>query len=507
MTHRFDFGSVSLSSGARLGEAGLARLRRLAVLALAGLLALAPAAPPAVAQTVPVEGFADLVERVGPAVVNISTTREQSAPQEVPLPQFPPGSPFEEFFRDFFERDQPQQPQRPRRGASLGSGFVVDPDGLVVTNNHVIAEADQITVQFADGRDYEATLIGRDPQTDLALLKIEGSEPFPFVEWADSDEVRVGEWMVAIGNPFGLGTSVTAGIVSARGRDIRAGPYDDFFQVDAAINRGNSGGPSFTLDGQVFGVNTAIFSPSGGNVGIGFAIPSNLAKRVIDSLERDGRVARGWLGVRIQGVTQEIAESLGLPEARGALVASVTPTGPAEGAGIEAGDVILDFNGQQITQMRSLPRIVAETDVGREVDVLLWRRGEQRTVRVTLGELPDESTLAQMGDSPSESVSSALEIESLGLTVDAMSDDLRSRFDLPAEARGVVILDVEPGSPAETEALRPGDLIVEVNQTEVGSPPEVLAKVNEAKNEGRSAVLLLIDRQGDLRFVALRLTT
>jgi serine protease Do len=338
-------------------------------------------------------------------------------------------------------------------------------------------------------------------------LKIEREEPFPFVEWADSDEVRVGEWMVAIGNPFGLGTSVTAGIVSARGRDIRAGPYDDFFQVDAAINRGNSGGPSFTLDGQVFGVNTAIFSPSGGNVGIGFAIPSNLAKRVIDSLQTEGRVARGWLGVRIQAVTDEIAESLGLDEAEGALVASVTPTGPAEAAGIEAGDVILEFNGEQITQMRSLPRIVADTDVGRDVDVLIWRRGEQQTVEVTLGELPDESTLAQMGDSSPEAVSSALSIESLGLTIDALTDELRTRFELPAEAQGVVILDVEPESPAEAEGLLPGDVIAEVNQVEVGSPPEVMAKVNEARDEGRSAVLLLINRQGDLRFVALRLTT
>jgi len=481
--------------------------RGVAVLTVAGLVAIGPTTLPAAAQTVPVEGFAGLVERVSPAVVNIATTREQAPREDVPLPQFPPGSPFEEFFRDFFERDQPEQQQRPRRGASLGSGFVISPEGFVVTNNHVIAEADQITVQFANGGDYEAELIGRDPQTDLALLKIERDDPFPFVEWADSDEVRVGEWMVAIGNPFGLGTSVTAGIISARGRDIRAGPYDDFFQVDAAINRGNSGGPSFTLDGQVFGVNTAIFSPSGGNVGIGFAIPSNLAKRVIDSLQTEGRVARGWLGVRIQAVTEEIAESLGLPEARGALVASVTPTGPAEGAGIEAGDVILEFDGQEINQMRSLPRIVAETDVGREVEVLLWRRGEEQTVEVTLGELPDETTLAQMGDTPPEGMSSALSLESLGLTIDSINDELRERFELPADATGVVILDVEPDSPADEKALRPGDRIVEVKQTEVGSPPEVLAKVNEAKSEGLNSILFLIDRAGDPRFVALRLAS
>jgi serine protease Do len=314
--------------------------------------------------------------------------------------------------------------------------------------------------------------------------------------------------MVAIGNPFGLGTSVTAGIVSARGRDIRAGPYDDFFQVDAAINRGNSGGPSFTMDGKVFGVNTAIFSPSGGNVGIGFAIPSNLAKRVIDSLKSEGRVARGWLGVRIQAVTEEIAESLGLEEARGALVASVTPTGPAEDAGIEAGDVILEFNGQQINQMRSLPRIVAETDVGRDVEVLIWRRGDEQTVSVTLGELPDEAALAQMGDTPSEEMSTALSVDSLGLTIDTINDEYRTRFNLSPEASGVVILEAEPSTdPDDADALLPGDLIVEVNQSEVNSPPEVLAKVNEVRDEGRSAVLLLIDRQGDLRFVARRLTS
>ncbi len=489
-------------------RAGRAWGRSLAVLAAIGLVVVVADAPPALGQAGPVDGFADLVERVGPAVVNISTTREQAAPEEVPLPEFPPGSPFEEFFRDFFERGQPETPQRQRRGASLGSGFVIGPDGFVVTNNHVIAEADQITVQFADGHDYEAELIGRDQQTDLALLKIERDEPFPYVEWADSDNVRVGEWMLAIGNPFGLGTSVTAGIVSARGRDIRSGPYDDFFQVDAAINRGNSGGPSFTMDGEVFGVNTAIFSPSGGNVGIGFAIPSNLAKRVIDSLQEDGRVARGWLGVRIQSVTEEIAESLGLEEARGALVASVTPTGPAEDAGIQAGDVILQFNDQEITQMRSLPRIVAETDVGREVDVLIWRRGDEETVSVTLGELPDETTLAEMGDTEVEQMSTALEIDSLGLTVDTLTDELRTRFNLTPEAAGVVILEAEPSTePDDADALLPGDLIVEVNQSEVGSPPEVLAKVNEVREEGRSAVLLLIDRQGDLRFVARRLTS
>ncbi len=480
--------------------------RPVAAMLLLAFLAQGPLPAPAAAQTLPTQGFGDLVDRVGPAVVNIQTSREAVIQEDIPLPQFPPGSPFEEFFKDFFDREQ-QQPQRPRRGASLGSGFVIDPSGFVVTNNHVIAEADEITVAFADGKEYNAELIGRDQQTDLALLRIEREEPFPFVEWANSDNVRVGDWMLAIGNPFGLGTSVTAGIVSARGRDIRAGPYDDFFQVDAAINRGNSGGPSFTMDGQVFGVNTAIFSPSGGNVGIGFAIPSNLAKRVIDSLKTDGRVARGWLGVRIQSVTDEIAASLGLDEAEGALVASVTPDGPAMEAEIQPGDVILEFNGQAITQMRSLPRIVAETDVGREVDVLIWRRGEKRTVHVTLGELPDDATLAELGGNGEGEppASTALAIDGLGITVGALDDEMRNRFELGPDVRGVVIVDVKPGSAADEEALRPGDLIVEVSQSEVGSPPEVQAKVNEAIDEGRDAVLLLIDRQGDFRFVALRL--
>ena len=313
------------------------------------------------------------------------------------MPQFPPGSPFEEFFKEFFDRERGPEDPSPRRNFSLGSGFVIDPGGFVVTNNHVISEADEITVIFSDESEYPAKLIGRDSKTDLALLKIERPEPFPALRWADSDHVRVGDWMMAIGNPFGLGSSVTTGIVSARGRDIRAGPYDDFIQVDAAINRGNSGGPSFTLDGAVLGVNTAIFSPSGGNVGIGFAIPANLAKPVINSLMRTGRVARGWLGVRIQSVTDDIADSLGLEADTGALVASVTPGGPAATSDIQAGDVILQFDGKSIDRMRSLPRIVAETEIGKAVDVRLWRKGGQRNVRVTLGELPEDEQLAELG--------------------------------------------------------------------------------------------------------------
>ena len=502
---RYLFGAPGLRA------AGLGRALAAAAVAVA---LLATDLPPAGAQVVPPGGFADLVGRVGPAVVNISTRKDVAGREDLPVPQFPPGSPFEEFFREFFDRDRQQQqapgplpPVPQRRSFSLGSGFVVDPEGFVVTNNHVIADADEVTVIFNDESEYRAEIIGRDTKTDLALLKISRDQPFPYVEWADSDQIRVGDWMLAIGNPFGLGSSVTAGIISARGRDIRAGPYDDFIQVDAAINRGNSGGPSFTLEGKVFGINTAIFSPSGGNVGIGFAIPANLARPVIESLKANGRVARGWLGVRIQTVTPEIAESLGLPDSEGALVAGVTPGGPAAKSDIQPGDVILEFDGKKIDRMRNLPRIVAETPIGRDSQVVLWRKGERKTARVTLGELPDDEQLAELGQSPQSGTTgptSTAKIEDLGITLRPIDPELKSQYSLSDGAKGVVIVEVDPQSTAAQENLRAGDLVVEVGQEEVNSPPEVAAKVNQAKQEGKKSVLLLVDRQGDLRFVALR---
>jgi serine protease Do len=464
------------------------------------------AVPVFCAMVPPEHTFADVVERITPAVVNIATSksvRRSAGSPEFPFPQPPPGSPFEDFFREFFDQDRAPE-DAPRRTASLGSGFVVDPAGYVVTNNHVIAEADEISVVFGDDSTYEAELIGHDSKTDLALLKITGDKPFPAVTFADSDKVRVGDWVIAIGNPFGLGSTVTAGIVSARSRDIRAGPYDDFLQVDAPINRGNSGGPSFNLNGEVIGINTAIFSPSGGNVGIGFAIPANLAVPVIESLKEDGRVKRGWLGVRIQTVTDEIAESLGLDEAAGALVASVTPDGPAEAAEITPGDVILEFDRKPINRMRGLPRIVAETPIGKEVEVVVWRRGEQMTFGVTLGELPEEEELAALPAPDVEVPSASAAIDPLGVTVATITDELRTRFELTEDVQGVVILEVAEGGAASKESLRPGDIIVEVGQEEVNSPPEVAAKVGQAQQEDKKSVLLLVDRQGDLRFVALR---
>ncbi len=452
------------------------------------------------AQNLP-PSFADVVERVAPAVVNISTTRRVR--DRLPRPQFPPGSPFEEFFRDFFDGDEDPGA---RRTFSLGSGFIVDPRGYVVTNNHVIEGADEITVVMHDETRHSARVVGRDPKTDLAVLEIEAEGPFPYVEWADSDRVRVGDWMIAIGNPFGLGTSVTAGIVSARGRDIRAGPYDDFFQVDAAINRGNSGGPSFTLEGKVFGVNTAIFSPSGTNIGIGFAIPSNLARRVVTSLIEKGRVVRAWIGVRIQQVTPEIAESLGLDGARGALVAAVVPGGPAATAGIRQGDVILAFGARPIRQMRELPRVVAESVVGRPVPVTVWRRGETLEVTVTPAELPPDEELARLAAPPAPAGPRAqASLPDLGLTVATLDEALRARFRLDEKAEGVVVTEVAPDGLAARAGLRPGDRVLEIDSEEVRTPADVVARLETARGEGRASVLLLVERQGEARFVPLRL--
>ena len=489
------------ATGGRLLRACRALCAGLALTTAA--LGLAGPGPAAAQNLSQLPMFADVVAKVGPAVVNISTTKEAGRQEEVPIPQFPPGSPFEEFFKEFFDRDRPQQQQR--RSLSQGSGFVVDPAGFVVTNNHVIAEADDITVIFNDDSEYKAKLIGKDTKTDLALLKIERDKPFPYVEWADSDKVRIGDWMLAIGNPFGLGSTVTAGIVSARGRNINSGPYDDYMQIDAAINRGNSGGPSFTLEGKVFGINTAIFSPSGVNAGIGFAIPSNLAKPVIENLKSKGRVPRGWLGVRIQSVTPDIAENLGLDEAAGALVAGVTPGGPAAKSDIQAGDVILEFDGKKIDEMRNLPRIVADTPIGQKSKVLVWRKGERLTVDVELGELPEDEQIAELGQpEPPAGTTGTAKIPELGFTLRPIDDELRQQFTLNEASKGVVVTEVDPQSPAATENLRPGDLLVEVNQEEVKGPGEVASRIAKLKEEGKKSVLLLVDRQGDLRFVALR---
>jgi serine protease Do len=492
---------------------------RAAASVVAALLFAAPASlvPAPVAARAAPDSFADLAARLLPSVVNISTTqtvksergREHSGPE---IPQFPPGSPFEEFFKDFFEHGVPKggRPEaQPRKGTSLGSGFIIDPAGYVVTNNHVIADADEITVILHDDTNLKAELVGRDTKTDIALLKVKSDKPLNAAVWGDSDASRVGDWVLAIGNPFGLGGSVTAGILSARQRDINSGPYDDFLQTDASINRGNSGGPMFNMDGQVIGINTAIYSPSGGSIGIGFAIPSALAKAVVAELqnEPDHNVHRGWLGVRIQAVTDEIAESLGLDKAKGALIASVSDNGPAQMAGIQAGDVVLSFDGREVNDMRRLPRLVAETPVDKTVAVSLWRKRTENTVQVKVGRLEEsEQQQATAQDSPKKTTrSDTAVVKTLGLTLSGITTDLKEKFSLADGSKGVVVVDVAKDSPAAVKGVRPGDLIMEAAQEEVKSPGDVSSKIEDAKKSGRKSILLLVERQGDLRFIALRL--
>lgn len=449
------------------------------------------------------DGFADLADKLLPSVVNISTTQQVEGRDMPEIPQLPPGSPFEEFFKDFLEKGQPN---RKRKATSLGSGFVIDAGGYVVTNNHVIQDAEEITVILHDNTRLEAKLVGRDPKTDLAVLKIKADHKLTPVAFGDSDKSRVGDWVVAIGNPFGLGGTVTAGIISARGRDIQSGPYDDYLQTDASINRGNSGGPMFNLEGQVIGINTAIYSPSGGSVGIGFAIPSATAKQVVEQLIAHGQVKRGWLGVHIQGVTDELAESLGLKEAMGALVASVTKGGPAEKAQIQAGDVIIEFDGHPVQEMRKLPRMVGDTPVGKAVDVTVWRGGKKVPLKVTLGELEDEEVKTASADKPEKQGSAgAVEVEGLGLQVAAVSKGTRERFSLPDDAKGVVVSAVKGDSPAAEKGIRAGDLLVEVNQEPVTAPLQVKAKVDDARKAGRKSVMLLVQGQGGARFVVVKL--
>src|SRR5712691_1130116 len=433
--------------------------------------------------------------------------RERAAPGR---PQFPPGSPFEEFFKDFFDRNgqQGDRPEaKPRKATSLGSGFVIDPTGYIVTNNHVIADADEITVILHDNTNLKAELVGRDTKTDVAVLKVKTDKKLPAAVWGDSDKARVGDWVLAVGNPFGLGGSVTAGILSARQRDINSGPYDDFLQTDAAINRGNSGGPMFDMNGTVIGINTAIYSPTGVSIGIGFAIPSNLAKAVVAELirEPDHAVHRGWLGVRIQAVTDEIAESLGLDKAHGALVASVNDSGPAQGGGIQPGDVILTFNGKTVPDMRHLPRLVAESTVGKSVPVTVWRKRQESKLQVTVGKLDETEQVAKeepaKGKPPAPDSST---VTTLGLTLSNITPELKEKFSLSDE-KGVVVVDVTKDSPAAEKGLKAGDVIMEAAQEEIKSTTQVAGKINDAKKAGRKSILLLVERAGDLRFIALRL--
>ena len=500
------------------------RLASFRALALATCLCLPAAVPfipvPAQAHGAP-DSFADLVQKLQPAVVNISsTTNVQASAQTPDIPGLPPGSPFEQFFKDFLNRhkdmnpgdgqdgdsgDQSDNSPAPRRMQSLGSGFIVDPSGIVVTNNHVIDGADEVTVTLQDNTILKATVLGHDDRTDLAVLKVKPDKPLPSVTFGDSDTSRVGDWVLAIGNPFGLGGSVTAGIVSARGRDIRQGPYDDFLQTDAAINRGNSGGPLFNMNGEVIGVNTAIYSPSGGSIGIGFAIPANMAKLVVDQLEHYGHPRRGWLGVRIQEMTPDIAESLGLHEADGAMVAGVNDDGPAQKAHIQNGDVILSFNNQTVKEMRNLPRIVAETAIDHAVPVVVWRDGKQQTLTVTVAEQPDDQPQAQAAKPVAPKANPSADLAGLGLKVMPITDEARQKYQISADQKGVLVSVVAASSPAASRGIKAGDVIVEVQQKPVNTPVQVQQRLAELRRQERKAVLLLIQGQDGLRWVPLPL--
>ncbi|MEI2383787.1 DegQ family serine endoprotease [Breoghania sp. JC706] len=489
------------------------RNSRAAVLALAMGASLAAGAHAQDATKAPVSAptygpasVADLAENLLDAVVNISTTQTVAARRSVPMPQLPEGSPFQEFFDEFFNRQNKDQDQ-PRRVQSLGSGFVIDgKKGIIITNNHVIEGADEITANFNDGTKLTTTLIGSDKKTDLAVLKVEPEKELKSVSFGDSDKSRVGDWVMAIGNPFGLGGTVTVGIVSARNRDINSGPYDNFIQTDAAINRGNSGGPLFDMHGNVIGINTAIISPSGGSIGIGFAIPSDTAQHVIEQLQEYGETRRGWLGVRIQQVTDEIAESLGMDRAHGALVAGVDDAGPAGEAGIEPGDVIITFDGKDVPEMRELPRIVADTKIGKEVDVVLLRKGEEKDVKVKVGLLKESDEEAASGDEGAEQGDVAPKMTSvLGMQLAALDDAAREKYKIGADVKGVLVDGVESGSAAEEKRVVAGDVIMEVAQEPVASPEDVAAQIAKLKKEGRrTALLLLSNPNGELRFVAVR---
>ncbi|MDE2380440.1 Do family serine endopeptidase [Bradyrhizobium sp.] len=460
------------------------------------------------------EGIADVAEKVIGAVVNISTSQtvEAKGGGSQTMPQLPPGSPFEEFFDDFFKnRRNPNskggergENAPPRKTNSLGSGFIIDTAGVVVTNNHVIADADEINVILNDGTKVKAELVGVDKKTDLAVLKFKPPRPLVAVKFGDSDKLRLGDWVVAIGNPFSLGGTVTAGIVSAKNRDISSGPYDSYIQTDAAINRGNSGGPLFNLEGEVIGVNTLIISPSGGSIGIGFAVPSKTVAGVVDQLRQFGELRRGWLGVRIQTVTDEIAESLNIKPARGALVAGVDDKGPAKPAGIEPGDVVVKFDGKDVKDPKDLSRVVADTAVGKEVDVVVIRKGQEETKKVTLGRLqdPDKVQAAVKTDEPAPE--KPVTQKALGLDLAVLSKDLRTRYRIKDSVKGVVVTGVDASSDAAEKRLSAGDVIVEVAQEAVASGADVQKRIEQLKKDGKKSVLLLVSNgDGELRFVAL----
>jgi serine protease Do len=485
----------------------LSARRLLAGLAFAGALAVLPPAP-ALASPAP-ESFADLAEAVTPAVVNISATQVVED-KTIDLPKLPPGSPLDDMFEEYLKRRRQQNGEgRSHRSNSLGSGFVIDPAGIVVTNNHVVDGANEVEVIFTDGSKLKAEVVGKDAKVDLAVLRVKPARPLASVKFGDSDKSRVGDWVIAVGNPFALGGTVTAGIISAKGRNIDSGPYDNYLQTDAAINKGNSGGPLFNMAGEVIGVNTAILSPSGGSIGIGFATPANNAQPVIEQLLKFGETRRGWLGVRIQNVDEGIAESLGIGKARGALISGIDEKGPSASAGFKAGDVIVTFDGKPVADARALPKIVAATPVGKEVDVIVIRDAKEQTRKVTIGRL-DENEAKAKKDKPELAEKAPPREEKthiLGMDVAVLNDALREKFKIKDSVKtGVAIVKVDSDTPAAEQRLAPGDVILEINRQAVNAPAEILAQTKALKADGRKTALLLVaTTQGQSRFVALAL--
>jgi serine protease Do len=463
------------------------------------ILALTAAAAPALARPAP-DSFADLVNKLLPTVVNISTSQTLKAPPAGSIPQLPPGSPLEDLFKNFLGPKSNQ----PRHVTSLGSGFIIDPSGYVVTNNHVIEDSDQITVALQDGTQMPAKVVGRDVKTDLALLKVNPRKPLPATHFGDSDHARIGDWVIAIGDPFGIGSTVTAGIVSARNRNINAGPYDDFIQTDAPINRGNSGGPLFDMDGNVVGINSQIYTPSGGSVGIGFAIPSNLAREVTGQLRQFGVARRGWIGVKIQQVTQELAEGMGLASASGALVTDVTRGGPGAAAGLVNGDLVTWFDGKPVADDRALPRIVADTPIGKTVNMDILRHGRKQTLRITVQKLADDAKPDKASKAPPPPPKNQSALAKLGLSVGALDGAARGKFKIAGNVQGVLVTAVDAASPAGEKGVKAGDVIVEVGSAAVKTPQDVTNAVDAAAKTGKP-VTLLVNRDGNLTYVGLRL--
>ena len=495
-----------------------------AVLALSPLVAAettAPVPPGNTTEMVPQQSFAPLVKKVLPAVVNISVTEKPDANELTSqLPDQFRGSPFDEFLRRFFEQQQggqfrgnpqgefhgtPQEESGAKRIA-LGSGFIIDPSGTVVTNNHVVGDAAKVEVVLQDNTKYPAKIIGRDPRTDVAVLKINADKPLPAVTFGDSNAAQVGDWVVAVGNPFGLGGSVTTGIISARGRDIHSGQFDDFLQIDAPINRGNSGGPTFNLSGQVIGINTAIYSPNGGSVGIGFAIPSNVAKNIVDQIEAHGKVTRGWLGVQIQQVTKPIAASLGLKDDHGAIVAAVSPNGPGAEAGLKQGDVVLSFNGTEIKETRDLPRLVAATAPGNKATLTVWRNDQSIDLQTTVGQMPEHPQVAMAGRGGGTGDEESGHADALGLHLTTLNSDLRRELQVSRDVHGAVITGIKDGSVGNSLGFERGDIIVAIDQQPVQNAEEAAQSLNNAANSPQKNALLLINRHGETRYVGVDLS-